>query len=176
MSFGRRSSIWARLSTSSRYSFALSMIVSWIFVSFCFASWFVFDWSPLFLLIGPTGGWVFGRLDSFFSNIFDYGSIWKRLFRFVLLGIECNFFGGFSWCFADSFFYDVNKDKCRDMITELHSILPNLPNFNINKIQQSILSSMQNNYNIIFINADKNQGLVAMDRKYYILHAPTTLP
>ena len=54
------------------------------------------------------------------------------------------------------------------MITELHSILPNLPNFNINKIQHSILSSMQNNYNIIFINADKNQGLVAMDHKYYI--------
>ena len=27
---------------------------------------------------------------------------------------------------------------------------------------------MRNNYNIIFINADKNQGLIAMDHKYYI--------
>ena len=66
------------------------------------------------------------------------------------------------------FFVENKLYKFRDMITKLHGILPNLPNFNIDKIQRNILSSMRNNINIIFINLDKNQGLVAMDCRYYI--------
>ena len=54
------------------------------------------------------------------------------------------------------------------MITELHSILPRIPNYNLDKIQRKILSSARNNFNIIYMNVDKNRGLVAMDRNYYM--------
>ena len=66
------------------------------------------------------------------------------------------------------YFIENELYKFRDMITELHSILPWIPNYNLDKIQRKILSSARKNFNIIYMNADKNQGLVAMDRNYYM--------
>ena len=67
-----------------------------------------------------------------------------------------------------AFFAKDKLHKFRDMIAELHEMLPQVPSFNIDKLQRLILSSLRNNSNIILLNADKNQGLVTMDRTTYM--------
>ena len=67
-----------------------------------------------------------------------------------------------------AYFVEDELYKFRDMIAELHELLPQIPNYNLDKMQRLIISSLRNNPNIILINADKNQGLVALDRTTYI--------
>ena len=66
------------------------------------------------------------------------------------------------------FFVEDELFKFRDMVTELYSLLPKFPLYNLDKIQRNIISSLWNNPNIVLLNADKGQGLVAMDRKEYM--------
>ena len=54
------------------------------------------------------------------------------------------------------------------MVTELQELLQKFPNYNMDKIQRNIICSLQNNPNIILLNLDKGQGLVAMDRNEYM--------
>ena len=58
--------------------------------------------------------------------------------------------------------------KFRDLVTELHTSLPKIPNYNIDKVQRQVLNSIRNDPNIITLNSDKNLGLVTMDRTEYI--------
>ena len=54
-----------------------------------------------------------------------------------------------------AFFVKDELHKFRDMIAELHEMLPQVPCFNIDKLQHLILSSLRNNSNIVLLNADK---------------------
>ena len=66
--------------------------------------------------------------------------------------------------------YPVENEiyRFRDMIKELHTLLPIKPSYNIDKSQRSILSSFHNNTKIITLIADKGLGLTTFDRDEYI--------
>ena len=74
-----------------------------------------------------------------------------------------------------AYFVEDEIYKFQDMISELHEMLPKIPDFRLDKMQRLIVSSLQNNPNIILINADKNQGLIAMDRVTYKVCSSNTV-
>ena len=67
-----------------------------------------------------------------------------------------------------AYFVENEIYKIQDMVAELRKMLPKIPDFNLDKMQCLIVSILRNNPNIILINADKNQGIIAMDQVTYI--------